>query len=111
MASRQELRRRNRRRRTLAVEPLETRAMLSVSAVSLRVGGADTGNTGATFSQQSADGRYVVFRSASTNLVSGVNDVNGFNSDIFRRDRLTGVTELVSVSRSSPNQTPNAPSF
>lgn len=111
MTSRRQLRHRPNRRRTLAVEPLETRAMLSVSAVSLRVGNDDTGNTGATFSQQSADGRYVVFRSASTNLVSGVNDVNGFNSDIFRRDRLTGVTELVSVSRSSPNQTPNAPSF
>jgi Tol biopolymer transport system component len=93
------------------MESLENREMLSVASVSLRVDGADTGNTGATFSQQSADGRYVVFRSASTNLVSGVNDVNGFNSDIFRRDRLTGKTELVSVSRSAPNQTPNAPSF
>jgi len=73
--------------------------------------GTDTGNVGSTFSQQSADGRYVVFRSAATNPVSGVNDVNGFNSDIFRRDRLTGKTELVSVSRVAANRTPNGPSF
>ena len=103
--------RRNRRSRTCGVEPLESRALLSIAAVSLRVDGIDTGNVGATFSQQSADGRYVVFRSSSTNLVSGVNDVNGFNSDIFRRDRLTGKTELVSVSRLAANRTPNQPSF
>jgi Tol biopolymer transport system component len=43
----------------------------------------------------SADGRYVVFPSAATNLVGG--DTNGFN-DIFLRDRQNGTTELVSVS-------------
>ena len=100
-----------RRYRAFGIEPLEDRAMLSISAVSLRVDGTNTGNVGSTFSQQSADGRYVVFRSAATNLVSGVNDVNGFNSDIFRRDRLTGKTELVSVSRFAANRTPNGPSF
>ena len=103
--------RRNRRNRVLGIEPLEDRAMLSIAAVSLRVDGTDTGNVGATFSQQNADGRYVVFRSSATNLVSGVNDVNGYNSDIFRRDRLTGKTELVSVSRFAPNRTPNDVSY
>ncbi|MFN0006742.1 MAG: TolB family protein [Planctomycetota bacterium] len=43
----------------------------------------------------SADGRYVAFMSFATNLVPG--DSNGF-TDIFLRDRLTGVTERVSVS-------------
>jgi Tol biopolymer transport system component len=42
----------------------------------------------------SADGRYVVFYSDATNLVA--NDVNGFR-DIFVHDRVTGITELVSV--------------
>jgi Tol biopolymer transport system component len=42
----------------------------------------------------SADGRYVVFASESTNLVPG--DTNGTN-DIFVRDRLLGTTERVSV--------------
>jgi Tol biopolymer transport system component len=42
----------------------------------------------------SADGRLVAFRSAATNLVPG--DTNGFD-DVFVHDRLTGVTERVSV--------------
>jgi len=42
-----------------------------------------------------ADGRYVAFTSAATNLVPG--DTNGFD-DIFVRDRLLGATERVSVS-------------
>lgn len=42
----------------------------------------------------SADGRYVAFASAATNLVE--NDTNWFE-DIFVRDRLTGTTSRVSV--------------
>ena len=42
----------------------------------------------------SADGRYVAFGSEASNLVSG--DTNN-SSDIFVRDRQTGITELVSV--------------
>lgn len=42
----------------------------------------------------SANGRYVVFDSSATNLVSG--DSNGFR-DVFLRDRTTGTTELISV--------------
>ena len=43
----------------------------------------------------SADGRYVAFISADTNLVPG--DSNGFE-DVFVRDRLTGMTEIISIS-------------
>jgi len=42
----------------------------------------------------SGDGRYAVFSSKASNLVPG--DVNGLE-DVFRRDRTTGVNELVSV--------------
>ena len=42
----------------------------------------------------SADGRFVVFASQATNLVPG--DINGW-TDVFVRDRQTGITELVSV--------------
>jgi hypothetical protein len=42
----------------------------------------------------SADGRYVVFQSKASNLVP--NDINGV-SDVFVRDRLLGVTMLVSA--------------
>jgi RHS repeat-associated protein len=43
----------------------------------------------------SADGRYVVFRSAATNLVTG--DTNG-QQDLFLRDRTAGTTTLISKS-------------
>ena len=45
----------------------------------------------------SADGRFVLFYSAATNLVAG--DLNGVN-DVFLRDRQLGTTELVSKSTS-----------
>jgi WD40-like Beta Propeller Repeat len=42
----------------------------------------------------SANGRYVAFESAASNLVAGD---DGRFTDVFRRDRRTGTTELVSV--------------
>lgn len=45
----------------------------------------------------SGDGRYVIFPSTASNLVAG--DTNG-KPDIFRRDRQTGTTTLVSVGMS-----------
>ena len=42
----------------------------------------------------SADGRYVAFESTASNLVAG--DTNGI-SDVFVRDRATGITTRVSV--------------
>ncbi len=52
------------------------------------------GNGYSYFPSLSADGRYVVFESASFNLVPG--DTNG-RWDIFVHDRQTGTTERVSV--------------
>jgi Tol biopolymer transport system component len=52
------------------------------------------GNGESTNPALSADGRYVVFESAATNLVA--NDTNG-GTDLFRRDLQTGAIELVSV--------------
>jgi Tol biopolymer transport system component len=46
----------------------------------------------------SADGRYVVFESAASNLVAG--DANGA-PDVFVRDLQTGTTKLVSAARGS----------
>ncbi len=48
----------------------------------------------------SADGSHVLFDSTATNLVAG--DTNGW-TDVFVRDRMTGVTERISVD-SSGNQ-------
>ncbi len=64
--------------------------------VSLDSAGAQ-GNGSAMGCSISADGRYVAFDSAATNLVAG--DGNG-HWDVFVRDRLSGTTERVSVDSS-----------
>jgi Tol biopolymer transport system component len=64
------------------------------------------GNGASSRPSLSSDGRYVVFRSAATNLVSG--DTNG-KDDIFMRDRTTGTTTR--VSKSSAGVAGNGNSF
>ena len=54
----------------------------------------------------SGDGRYILFRSSAANLVKGQKDTNSLD-DIFLRDRVTGITVLVSRSSSSPATTAN----
>jgi hypothetical protein len=69
-----------------------------VSGATERVSVSSTGaqgDEGAVSHAMSSDGRYVAFSSAATNLV--VRDSNGV-SDVFRHDRLTGTTELSSIS-------------
>lgn len=51
-------------------------------------------NVGSTSAAMSADGRFVAFASLALNLVQ--DDTNG-ESDVFVRDRQTGITERVSV--------------
>lgn len=53
------------------------------------------GNGNSTRSTISADGRFVAFDSAATNLVDG--DTNGAKHDVFVHDRLTRTTRAVSV--------------
>jgi Tol biopolymer transport system component len=55
------------------------------------------GNGESDFPAISADGRFVAFHSAATNLVAG--DTNGF-FDVFVHDRQTGITTMVSVDSS-----------
>jgi tricorn protease-like protein len=62
--------------------------------VSVATGGTEADNESAAPSL-SADGRFVAFHSAASNLVAG--DTNA-TSDIFVRDRMGGTTERVSVS-------------
>ncbi len=61
--------------------------------VSVTTGGVQ-GNGDSTSAALSGDGRYVAFQSSANNLVAG--DTNA-KSDIFVRDRQTGITERVSV--------------
>jgi cysteine-rich repeat protein len=73
------------------VRDLEARTTERVS-----VGSAgDQGNGPSGLPALSADGRFVAFESAATNLVDG--DTNR-KRDVFVHDRLTGTTERVSVS-------------
>ena len=71
----------------------------SSSALPIMLASVDSagteGNDESYYPVLSADGRYVVFESYASNLVTG--DSNGF-SDIFVRDTTSGITSRVSVS-------------
>src|SRR5437016_61982 len=75
--------------------------------VSVASGGTTEGNDTSLGSALSADGRFVAFDSAATNLVAG--DTNG-TTDVFVHDRQTGMTERVSVA-SDGTQGNNASSY
>jgi Tol biopolymer transport system component len=66
-----------------------TTQRVSISSVGVQA------DDGSFYPAISADGRYVAFQSAAPNLVAG--DTNGV-SDIFLRDRLSFVTERISLS-------------
>jgi hypothetical protein len=72
--------------------------------------GNDISQMAATGSQVSADGRYVVFTSTSSNLVAG--DANG-QQDVFVKDTLTGTVTLVSTDSTGVqgNNSSNTPSI
>ncbi len=67
----------------------------ATSRVSLSSAGLQSTGGESTNPQISNDGRYVVYQSLATNLVSG--DTNGAE-DVFLRDRNTNVTSRISVS-------------
>src|SRR5436190_1935582 len=74
--------------------------------VSVASDGAE-GNAASVGAALSADGRFVAFHSAATNLVA--DDTNG-TTDVFVHDRQTGMTERVSVA-SDGTQGNNASSY
>ncbi len=69
-------------------------AVAQTSRVSVATGGSSAVGGGSSSPSISADGRYVAFESAATNLVP--NDTNG-RLDVFVHDRTTGTTTRVSV--------------
>jgi hypothetical protein len=84
-----------RRRVASVVEPLEIRQLLTASLVSVDVTSTLGANNDSTDPDISSNGRYVVFTSAATDIVS--EDTNT-TTDVYLRDLQTGVTKLVSVS-------------
>lgn len=59
----------------------------------------------------SVDGEWVLFESTATNLVSGLFDANGSQSDVFLFHRSSGSVSLVSRSAASGSVTANAASL
>lgn len=57
---------------------------------------------GATYLSLSANGRLVTFTSRANNLVTGQQDLNRGDPDVFVHDRTTGATNLVSHAAGSP---------
>jgi Tol biopolymer transport system component len=79
--------------------PAAARTPKTTSLVSVNAAGDSSGNQTSGLPRSpgiSADGRYVVFSSAASDLVA--NDTNGL-PDIFVRDMQAGTTTLVSVNR------------
>ncbi len=67
----------------------------TTSLASVKANGTQEDATGAS-PDISADGRYVTFQSAATNLVSGVSGY-GVGSQIYLKDMVTGALEALSV--------------
>ncbi|GAA1726459.1 IPT/TIG domain-containing protein [Aeromicrobium alkaliterrae] len=72
----------------------------TVERISRSVGGGQSaGATGGFGTSISADGRYVVFPSSAKDLVDGPQPTT---ENVYRHDRLTGATELVSLPTGEP---------
>ncbi|MBC7967921.1 MAG: PD40 domain-containing protein, partial [Fuerstia sp.] len=84
-----------------------TSALVSHASSSATTAG-DFGGSGAKIS---ANGSVIGFTSSSTNLVSGLNDANGTNSDVFLYAVGSGTITLASRTAASANTTGNAFSF
>lgn len=79
----------------------------SVTLVSRAAGSPTTAANGQSgFAVISADGRFIVFESAATNLLSGQTE-NNEGDDIFLYDRESGTTQLVSRADGTTNATAN----
>jgi uncharacterized repeat protein (TIGR01451 family) len=59
----------------------------------------------------SADGNWVLYSSAATNVIAGVTDINAGNPDVFLFDRSSGSSTLVSRAAGSTTQTANDSSY
>lgn len=87
--------------RLLGFDSLESRLAPAFGFPSLITGvpsGVSTGNGNSSQSAQtiSGDGRYEVFVSSATNLMTGLTDTNS-GTDVFVRDLFYGTTSLVSI--------------
>lgn len=82
-----------------------TTELVSAAAGSSFVGG----NSSSAAKAVSRDGRFVIFSTHATNLVTGVQDLNG-SSDVYLYDRGTRTNTLVSHAAAGPERTANGES-
>jgi Tol biopolymer transport system component len=85
----------------LAIALASPTRSLANTLVSEDLGGSPAGGAGlnrnpGSTQDVSPDGRYVVFTSSATDLVTGVTDTNSA-ADLFLRDRVAGTTAILSV--------------
>ncbi len=91
-----------------AVNDVFVRDTLSGTTTRVSTSASGTeGNGASRLAKISQDGRFVVFESTASNLVTG--DTNGAVSDIFRKDLVSG--EIVLVSRSTAGTVGNGASI
>ena len=76
--------------------------------VSRAVGTTTTANGTSGAFGVSADGRYVLYQSNATNLVTGLVDQNGSEFDVYVYDRLVSASVLVSAALGTSTSTGNA---
>src|SRR6185436_5210652 len=79
------------------IHGLTDSAVQAVSLANPSIPAVSSGNSDSAGSVISADGRFVLFLSSATDLVT--NDVSGRFLDVFLRDRTNNTTTLVSVNR------------
>ena len=80
--------------------------------VSVAASGTASANGTSANGVPSADGRYVAFESAASDLINGFVDGNGAGRDVFLRDLTANATQLISVRRTgggSANGASNRP--
>jgi len=85
----------------LLVRDLAAQSTALLSRADARLPSVSAGGSSFPRASVSADGRYVAFVSAATNLVAGVSfnaGTHGAVLNVYRYDRATGNVELVSVS-------------
>jgi hypothetical protein len=59
----------------------------------------------------SGDGRWVLYSSEATNVITGVQDRLYYSPDVFLRDRVTGTTSLISHAGNAPMTTASGDSY
>jgi Tol biopolymer transport system component len=104
------VRRNGEKLRKVVTKPKQVRATPRAELVSATPAGVSSGSESGSV-DLSSDGRYVVFASAATTLVPGVTGYVPEQSNVFLRDRTTGVTTLVSHTTAGPTVAGNNASF